>query len=102
VSASETEFTPGKKAWAVRALTTSRAAGDTLAPINRRNYNAWKFTSPASAGRWLGNYLLDGMANQALWRLEPKRERLRCEVCIRLESTERPPQQKDAHGGTAF
>jgi porin len=36
------------------------------------SYNAGKFTSLASATPRSGNYLLYWMANQALWRLDPK------------------------------
>jgi carbohydrate-selective porin OprB len=72
VSISEIGFTPGKDARSVRANDNveSRKGYSGLYQFGV-SYNPGKFTLPASAGQISGNYLLYGMASQALWRVDP-------------------------------
>jgi len=71
VSVSEIGFTPGKDATAVRAFDTveSRQGYSGLYRFGA-SYNPGNFTT-ASGTTERGNYLLYGMANQALWRRDP-------------------------------
>jgi porin len=73
VSASEIGFTPGKNAPSVRAFDNveNRKGYSGLYQFGA-SYNPGKFTSPTSATPRSGNYLLYGMASQALWRVDPK------------------------------
>ncbi len=75
VSISEIGFSPGKKATGVRAFDNveSRKGYSGLYRFGA-SYNPSKFTT-ASGFVQSGNYLLYGMANQALWRVDPKRAR---------------------------
>lgn len=72
VSVSEIGFTPGKKATSVRAFDNveSRKGYSGLYQFGA-SYNPAKFTT-ATGVRQSGNYLLYGIASQALWRLNPK------------------------------
>ena len=72
VSVSEIGFTPGKKATSVRAFDSveSRKGYSGLYRFGA-SYNPGNFTA-ASGVRQSGNYLLYWMANQALWRLDPR------------------------------
>ena len=72
VSVSEIGFTPGKNARGVRAFDNveSRKGYSGLYQFGA-SYNPSKFTT-ASGAVQSGNYLLYWMANQALWRLDPK------------------------------
>jgi carbohydrate-selective porin OprB len=72
VSVSEIGFTPGKAATSVRAFDTvdSRKGYSGLYQFGA-SYDPGKFTT-ASGAPQSGNYLLYWMANQALWRLDPK------------------------------
>ena len=65
-------FTPGKKATGVRAFDSveSRKGYSGLYRFGA-SYNPGNFTT-ASGVRQAGNYLLYWMANQALWRLNPR------------------------------
>src|SRR5580704_13005019 len=71
-SVSEIGLTPGKKASSVRAFDTvdSRKGYSGLYQFGA-SYNPRKFTSPTSTTPRSGNYLLYGMASQALWRVDP-------------------------------
>ena len=73
VSVSEIGFTPGKKATSVRAFDNveSRKGYSGLYQFGA-SYNPGKFTLPTSNVPRQGNYLLYGMASQALWRVDPK------------------------------
>jgi carbohydrate-selective porin OprB len=73
VSVSEIAFTPGKKATSVRAFDSveNRKGYSGLYQFGA-SYNPGKFTSPTSPTPRAGNYLLYGMASQALWRVHPK------------------------------
>jgi carbohydrate-selective porin OprB len=73
VSISEIGFTPGKKAWTVRAFddVESRIGYSGLYQFGA-SYNPGKFMTPASTTPRSGNYLLYWMASQALWRVDPK------------------------------
>jgi carbohydrate-selective porin OprB len=73
VSISEIGFTPGKNASSVRAFDNvdSRKGYSGLYQFGA-SYNPGKFAAPTSAGPRSGNYLLYGMASQALWRVDPK------------------------------
>ncbi len=73
VSVSEIGFTPGKSATTIRAFDTveSRKGYSGLYQFGA-SYNPGKFTTPSSTIPTSGNYLLYWMANQALWRLDPK------------------------------
>ena len=73
VSVSEIGFTPGRKASSMRAFDNveSRKGYSGLYQFGV-SYNPGKFTLPASAKPRSGNYLLYGMASQALWRVDPK------------------------------
>jgi porin len=70
----EIGFTPGKKASSVRAFDNveSRKGYSGLYQFGG-SYNPGKFTVPNSATPRSGNYLLYGMASQALWRVDPKK-----------------------------
>src|ERR1700723_815022 len=72
VSVSEIGFTPGKKASSVRAFDNveGRKGYSGLYQFGA-SYNPGKFTSPTSLTPRSGNYLLYGMASQALWREDP-------------------------------
>ena len=72
VSISEIGFSPGKKATGVRAFDNveSRKGYSGLYRFGA-SYNPSKFTT-ASGVVQSGNYLLYWMANQALWRLDPR------------------------------
>ena len=74
-SISEIGFTPGKKATSVRAFDNveSRKGYSGLYQFGA-SYNPGKFTT-ASGAVESGNYLLYWMANQALWRVDPKHAR---------------------------
>ena len=76
VSVSEIGFTPGKKASSVRAFDNveSRKGYSGLYQFGA-SYNPGKFTVPTSTTPRSGNYLLYWMANQALWRVDPKEAR---------------------------
>lgn len=69
VSVSEIGFTPGQKAVSVRAFDTveSRKAFSGLYQFGAA-YNPGPFQVGGSSRKESGNYLLYGMANQALWR----------------------------------
>ncbi len=71
-SVSEIGFTPGKKASSVRAFDTvdSRKGYFGLYQFGA-SYNPGKFTTTTNETR-SGNYLLYWMANQAIWRVDPK------------------------------
>jgi porin len=73
VSISEIGFSPGKEATSVRAFDTveSRTGYSGLYQFGA-SYNPGKFTTPLSTLPRSGNYLLYWMANQALWRVNPK------------------------------
>jgi hypothetical protein len=73
VSLSEIGFSPGKEATSVRAFDTveSRTGYSGLYQFGA-SYNPGKFTTPLSTLPRSGNYLLYWMANQALWRVDPK------------------------------
>jgi carbohydrate-selective porin OprB len=75
VTISEIGFSPGKKATGVRAFDNveSRKGYSGLYRFGA-SYNPSKFTT-ASIVVQSGNYLLYWMANQALWRVDPKRAR---------------------------
>jgi carbohydrate-selective porin OprB len=75
VSISEIGFTPGKKATSVRAFDNveGRKGYSGLYRFGA-SYNPSNFTT-ASGISEPGNYLLYWMANQALWRVDPKRAR---------------------------
>ena len=103
VSISEIGFTPGKKATGVRAFDTveSRKGYSGLYQFGA-SYNPGKFTT-ASGAIQSGNYLMYWMANQAIWRVNPKRsEGTGRNPFVRLESCEHQPQQYDAHCGFAL
>jgi carbohydrate-selective porin OprB len=72
VSVSEIGFTPGKNATAVRAFDTveSRKGYSGLYQFGA-SYNPGNFTTGSGVTQ-SGNYLLYWMANQALWRVDPK------------------------------
>jgi porin len=72
ISISEIGFTPGKKASSIRASddVESRKGYSGLYQFGAV-YNPSKFTTPTNSARQ-GDYLLYGMANQALWRVVPK------------------------------
>jgi len=76
VSVSEIGFTPGVDASSVRAFddVESRVGYSGLYQLGV-SYNPDKFTSPLTAtpsnATHSGNYLLYGMASQALWRADP-------------------------------
>jgi porin len=74
ISISEIGFTPGKKASSIRASDNveSRKGYSGLYQFGAV-YNPSKFTVPTSNAPRQGNYLLYLMANQALWRVDPKR-----------------------------
>ena len=73
VSVYELGFTPGKKASSVRAFDNvdSRKGYSGLYRFGA-SYNPGLFTPAASTKPQSGNYLLYWMANQALWRVDPK------------------------------
>lgn len=73
VSISEIGFSPGKKATGVRAFDSveSRKGYSGLYQFGA-SFNPGKFTLPNSTVPRQGNYLLYWMANQALWRVDPK------------------------------
>jgi porin len=73
VSISEIGFTPGKKASSVGASgdVESRKGYSGQYQFGA-SYNPGKFTNPAGTNPRSGNYLLYWMANQALWRVNPK------------------------------
>jgi hypothetical protein len=75
VSISEIGYTPGQKATGVRAFDNveSRKGYSGLYQFGA-SYNPSKFTT-ASGATQSGNYLLYWMANQALWRVDPKEAR---------------------------
>jgi porin len=75
VSISEIGFSPGKEATGVRASDNveSRKGYSGLYQFGA-SYNPSKFTTASGATR-SGNYLLYWMANQALWRVDPKHAR---------------------------
>jgi len=75
VSISEIGFAPGTKATGVRAFDNveSRKGYSGLYRFGA-SYNPSKFTT-ASGTPQSGNYLLYWMANQALWRIDPKHAR---------------------------
>jgi carbohydrate-selective porin OprB len=72
VSISEIGFTPGKKASSVRAFDNveTRKGYSGLYQFGA-SYNPGKFTTATNETR-PGNYLLYWMANQAIWRVDPK------------------------------
>jgi len=72
VSVSEIGFTPGKEAAGVRAfdIVESRKGYSGLYQFGA-SYNPGKFTTASGASQ-AGDYLLYWIANQALWRLDPK------------------------------
>jgi carbohydrate-selective porin OprB len=72
VSISEIGFTPGQKATSVRAFDNveTRKGYSGLYRFGA-SYNPGKFTTATGAVE-SGNYLLYWMANQALWRVDPK------------------------------
>src|ERR1700752_5407055 len=74
VSVSEIGFTPGKKASSVRAFDNfeTRKGSSGLYQFGA-SYNPGKFTVPTSTTPRSGNYLLYGMASQALWREDQKK-----------------------------
>jgi hypothetical protein len=73
VSVSEIGFTPGKKASSVRAVDNveSRKGYSGLYQFGA-SFNPGKFTMPATTKLNSGNFLLYWMADQALWRVDPK------------------------------
>jgi len=73
VSVYEIGFTPGKKASSVRAFDNidSRKGYSGLYRFGA-SYSPGLFTPAASTTSRSGNYLLYWMANQALWRIDPK------------------------------
>ena len=73
VSVSEIGFTPGTKASSVRAFddVKGRKGYSGLYRFGA-SYNPGKFTPPTSTTPQSGNYLMYWMANQALWRVDPK------------------------------
>jgi porin len=73
VSISEIGFAPGKKASSVRAFDNveSRKGYSGLYQFGA-SYNPGKFPNPTGTKSSSGNYLLYWMANQALWRVDPK------------------------------
>jgi carbohydrate-selective porin OprB len=73
VSVYEIGFTPGKKASSVRAFDNveSRKGYSGLYRFGA-SYNPGLFTPAANTKPQPGNYLLYWMANQALWRVDPK------------------------------
>jgi len=73
ISVSEIGFTPGEKAWSMRAFDNveSRKGYSGLYRFGA-SYNPGKFTTPTSTKPEAGNYLLYWMANQALWRVDAK------------------------------
>jgi len=73
VSVSEIGFTPGKKVSSVEASddVESRRGYSGLYQFGV-SYNPGKFINPAGTSSSSGNYLLYWMANQALWRVNPK------------------------------
>ena len=73
VSVSEIGFTPGKSATSVRAFDNveSRRGYSGLYRFGA-SYNPGKFTSASGTLQRSGNYLLYWMANQAVWRVDPK------------------------------
>jgi porin len=75
VSISEIGFTPGQTATGVRAFDNveSRKGYSGLYQFGA-SYNPSKFTTASSVPQ-SGNYLLYWMANQALWRVDPKEAR---------------------------
>jgi porin len=72
VSISEIGFTPGRKASSVRAFDNveTRKGYSGLYQFGA-SYNPGKFTTATSETK-SGNYLLYWMANQAIWRVDPK------------------------------
>jgi porin len=76
LTVSEIGFAPGKKASSVRAFDNveTRKGYSGLYQFGA-SYNPGKFTTPTSARPRSGNYLLYGMASQALWRVDPKESR---------------------------
>jgi porin len=75
VTISEIGFTPGNKATSVRAFdnVASRKGYSGLYRFGA-SYNPSKFTTATGVPQ-SGNYLLYWMANQALWRVDPKHAR---------------------------
>ena len=73
MSISEIGFTPGQKASSVRAFDNveSRKGYSGVYQFGA-SYNPGEFTSPASTKPVAGDYLLYGMASQALWRIDPR------------------------------
>src|SRR5215469_10817761 len=73
VSVYEIGFTPGKKASSVRAFDNVNTRKG-YAGLYRfgASYNPGLFTPASSTKAQSGNYLLFWMANQALWRVDPK------------------------------
>jgi hypothetical protein len=73
VSVYEIGFTPGKKAASVRAFdnVNSRKGYSGLYRFGA-SYNPGLFTPASSTRPHSGNYLLYWMANQTLWRVDPK------------------------------
>jgi carbohydrate-selective porin OprB len=73
VSVYEIGFTPGKKASSVRAFDNidSRKGYSGLYRFGA-SYNPGLFTAATTTRPQSGNYLLYWMANQALWRVDPK------------------------------
>ena len=73
VSVSEIGFSPGKNASSVRAFDNveTRKGYSGLYQFGA-SYNPGKFPSPTNRTPRSGNYLLYGMASQALWRVDPK------------------------------
>lgn len=76
VSAYEIGFSPGKKASSVRAFDNvdSRKGYSGLYRFGA-SYNPGLFTPASTTKPQSGNYLLYWMANQALWRVNPKEAR---------------------------
>ena len=73
VSISEIGFTPGKKASSVGASDDVESRKGYSGQYQfGASYNPGKFTNPAGTNPRSGNYLLYWMANQALWRVNPK------------------------------
>jgi porin len=73
VSVSEIGFTPGKKASSIHPAdnATTRRGYTGLYQFGA-SYNPGKFAQPGLSTLRSGNYLLYGMASQALWRVDPK------------------------------
>jgi porin len=73
LSVSEIGFSLGKDATSVRAFDNveSRNGYSGLYRFGA-SYNPGQFTDPGAATPRSGNYLLYGIANQALWRLDPR------------------------------